>query len=305
MNVIEGTGLWKRFGRVEAVRDFSFSIGAGKITGIIGPNGAGKTTLLRMIAGFTLPSSGELKVFGQKPFNSLHVSANMIFIDDGIPLHVKLPIADILAAAGEFYRNWDGELAAGLIRYFDLDTRKPYPALSKGKKSIFAAILGISAHCPLTIFDEPTSGMDAAVRKDFYRALLKDYLNYPRTILLSSHLLHEFEDILEDVLLIYRGAKLLHMSVPDLREYAVGLRGKADAVQAFTGGLEVVREERYGKDSTYAVVVNADRELIAQKAREAGLEVLAVNTSDLCIYLTADRGGKIDDLFASSEAAAR
>lgn len=300
MNVLEGVGLNKFFGRVAAVRNLNVSISENKITGIIGPNGAGKTTLLRMIAGFTLPSAGELTVFGRNPFNSLQVSTNMIYIDDDIPLPSRMAIADILETAGEFYPNWDGKLAAGLIQYFDLDTRKSYPALSKGKKSTFAVILGISAHCPLTIFDEPTSGMDAAVRKDFYRALLKDYLNHPRTILLSSHLLNEIEDILEDVLLIHQGAKLLHMPVTDLKEYAVGLRGKADTVLNLFDGHEVVHKEHYGKDSIYVVIVNVDREVIAQKAKAEGLEVQTVNTSDLCVYLTANRGGGIDDVFAGS-----
>ncbi len=298
MNVLECAGLHKNFGRVAAVRDFNVSISENKITGIVGPNGVGKTTLLKLIAGYTLPSSGDLKVFGRNPFNSLQVSTNMIFIDDSIPLPSRMAIADILETASEFYPNWDGKLAAGLIKHFGLDTRKTYPALSKGKKSTFAVIIGISAHCPLTIFDEPTSGMDAAVRKDFYRALLKDYLNHPRTILLSSHLLNEIEDILEDVLLMHQGTKYLHMPITDFKEYAVGLRGKVDTVRSLVEGNEVVYRKRFGQDSIYAVIVQDGA--IVHKARVAGVEVLPVNTADLCVYLTTSREGGIDDVFATS-----
>lgn len=158
-------------------------------------------------------------------------------------------------------------------------------------------IIGIAARCPLTVFDEPTTGMDAAVRRDFYRALLNDYLQHPRTIILSSHLLGEIENLLEDVLLIDKGSKLLHMSVADLKEYAVGLRGHPDIIARFAKDKELLHRERFGKDGQYAVVENQFSASDVQAARGAGLEVLPVNAADLCIYLTSRGKGGIDDVF--------
>lgn len=205
MSVIQCEDLTKSFGKLKAIDHLSFEIEENKITGLIGRNGAGKTTLLKMIAGYLKPTSGELKVFSEKPFNSLNVSANTMFVDDTMTFSDSMTLVDILIEVASFYPNWNSSLASGLFDYFSFNPNQPHNNLSKGSKSTFNSILGIASRCPLTIFDEPTTGMDSAVRKDFYRALLKDYLEYPRTIILSSHLLSELEEILEDILLINHG----------------------------------------------------------------------------------------------------
>lgn len=142
--------------------------------------------------------------------------------------------------------------------------------------------------------------MDSAVRKDFYRALLKDYLEYPRTILLSSHLLSELEGILEDILLINQGTKWLHLPALELKELAVGIRGNAQAVISFVEGKEIIYQEDFAQGSLYVVL---RRELVQrqlEQIRQSGLEVLSVATDDLCVYLTAKTKGGIDDVFKRS-----
>lgn len=139
--------------------------------------------------------------------------------------------------------------------------------------------------------------MDSAVRKDFYRALLKDYLEYPRTIILSSHLLSELEGILEDILLINQGTKLLHLPALELKEMAVGLRGNGQAVQSFVEGKEIIYQEDFAKGSLYVVIRRALIQQQLEQIRQSGLEVLPVATDDLCVYLTAKTKGGIDDVF--------
>lgn len=157
-------------------------------------------------------------------------------------------------------------------------------------------IIGLAAHCPLTIFDEPTSGMDSAVRKDFYRALLKDYLEYPRTIILSSHLLSEVEDILEDILLLREGTRCLHQSVLDLKEYALGLKGPKQRVIEGLEGKEILYSEEFAQGSLYAVIKNQG--LTSQEfVKQEDLELLPVPLEDLCIYLTGNTKGGIDHVF--------
>ena len=199
MTVIECTKLTKAYGNTKAVNDLSFTIEENTITGLIGRNGAGKTTLLKIISGFIKNTSGEISVFGKKPFNSLYVSANTFFTDDNMEFPTELNLSQLLKEASKFYPNWDMSLAKGLFEYFNLNYKQYHSKLSKGQESTFNMIVALSSHSALTIFDEPTTGMDASVRKDFYRALLKDYIQYPRTIILSSHLLSEVEDILENI----------------------------------------------------------------------------------------------------------
>lgn len=287
----------KAYGKKKALDNLTFSLGENKITGLIGRNGAGKTTMLKIVAGFIRESSGEVRVFGENPFNNLMVSANMIMIDNDMNLPAALNLEELLEAAGDFYPNWDMKLARNLFDYFSLHPKQMHAGLSKGMKNTFNAILGLAARCPLTIFDEPTNGMDAGVRKDFYRALLKDYIAHPRTIIISSHHLSEVEDILEDILLLKDGKQFLHMPVEELREYAIVVSGKEEAVNNWLRGHEVFHksEESFGR--TYGVIRNelSDDQIAA--AMKSGLEFSTISNEDLCLYLTSQEKGGIDDVF--------
>lgn len=297
MNMIECRELTKRFGNGKALDGLTCTIAENKITGLIGRNGAGKSTLLKIIAGYWKESSGEINVFSERPFNNLMVSANLIFVHDQMNLSTALNLSELLEVAGRFYENWDRKLAEGLFDYFSLHPMQYYNGLSKGMKSTFTMILGIASRCPLTIFDEPTTGMDAAVRQDFYRALLKDYLSHPRTILLSSHHLNEIEDLLEDILLIKDGKDLLHLPVADLKEWAIGLQGRAEIIDQLVQDREVIFTKSMGPDQSFVVIKNDFSEADHQHARIKGVDVLSVTASDLCVYLTSKSKGGIDDVF--------
>lgn len=300
MSVIQCKGLSKSYGKIKAIDQLSFEIEENKITGLIGRNGSGKTTLLKIIAGYLKPTSGELKVFSKKPFNSLDVSANSMFIDDAMSFPESFTLRDILTEVAPFYANWNSSLASSLFEYHSFDPKQQHSKLSKGSKSTFNSILGIASRCPLTILDEPTTGMDSAVRKDFYRALLKDYLEYPRTIIVSSHLLSELEEVLEDILLIDHGTKRLHLPVLELKELAFGIRGNAETVLSFTEGKEVIHQEDFAKGSLYVVIRRALIQQQIEQIRQRGLEVHPVSTDDLCVYLTAKTKGGIEDVFKRS-----
>jgi ABC-2 type transport system ATP-binding protein len=297
MNAIDCKEITKSFKNTNALNQLSFSIKDKTITGLIGRNGAGKTTLLKIIAGFISSTSGDIRVFGENPFNNLKTSANMIFIDDEISFPTSLYLPDILESAAQFYENWDMKLSQRLFEYFSFHPKQRHSNLSKGMKNTFNMIVGLSARCPLTIFDEPTTGMDAAVRKDFYRALLKDYLEHPRTIILSSHLLNEIEDLLEDILLINEGKKQLHLSVSELKTFAVGISGKSDNVQQWTDNKEILYTKLIGMDQSYVVVKKDFPDELLQQATSLGLEITSVATDDLCVYLTSKTKGGIDDVF--------
>lgn len=297
MNVIECSGLSKNYGRKKALYGMSAEIHENMITGLIGRNGAGKTTFLKIAAGFLKSTSGDIRVFSENPFNSLKVSANMIFIDDGMKFPLSICISDIIESAGSFYKNLDMRLAKALLDYFGLDPSECHKNLSKGMKSTFNSILGISARCALTIFDEPTNGMDAAVRRDFYRALLKDYVEFPRSIIISSHHLNEIEDILEDVLLIKEGKECLHVPVSDLSQMAIGIMGTTESVEKLAGSRAVYHKESVGRGSTYIVVQNNLTEEEIKSAKSAGIEISPVSSEDICVYLTDKAKGGIDSVF--------
>ncbi|MBY7142132.1 ABC transporter ATP-binding protein [Virgibacillus sp. NKC19-3] len=295
MNVIECESVIKQQGRVKALDKLSCTLKQNTITGLIGRNGAGKTTFLKILAGFWKETSGEVQVFAKHPFNNIFVSANTIYVDDQMHFPATLTLIEILKEAERFYEKWDRQLAKRLFDYFSFHPNHIHRDLSKGKKSTFNMIVGLASRCALTMFDEPTSGMDTAVRKDFYRALLKDYLDHPRTIIISSHHLEEMEDLLEDVLLMDRGKKLLHLPMDELKEYAVGLAGRTEIVRQWARGKEVLFAKEIGVNTSYVVV--KQESFLMEKATRLGIDVTPVSSSDLLVYLTNKTMGGIDDVF--------
>jgi ABC-type multidrug transport system, ATPase component len=294
MNAVECENLVKAFGRKHAVGGLTVRIGENRITGLIGRNGAGKTTFLKLAAGYLRPTGGSLRVFGKTPFNSLAVSGNLIFVDDAMAFPQSLTLGEILKELPRFYPNFDSALAQRLFDYYGFDKRQRAARLSKGQRSSFNAIAGIAARAALTIFDEPTAGMDAAARKDFYRALLKEYIAFPRTVILSSHLLGELSGLLEDIVLIDEGKLCAAMTADEAACCAVGLRGKAEMAEKAAGGRRTLHREEFA-GGIFLVVQGALSPEEAARARETGVELLPVAADDLCIYLTQKREGGIDD----------
>ncbi|SDN80471.1 ABC-2 type transport system ATP-binding protein [Psychrobacillus sp. OK028] len=294
MNVIDCQKVSKDFRRTNALEDITFQLTEQKITGLIGRNGAGKTTLLKILAGLTKHRSGEVNVFGKSPYNNLMVSENSILVDDQMTFPDSLTLEEVLQSAPAFYKRWDTEFASRLFQYFKLNPKQQHSKLSKGAKATFNMIFGLSTRCELTMFDEPTNGMDEAVRSDFYRALLKDYIAHPRSILISSHHLAEIEQLLEDILLIHKGRVVLHQSLDEVKEYAVAVQGLIADVERWTVGEEIIHSKRIDDQRLYVVVKNNSK---LERARIEGASIQTLAASEVCMYVTSETKGGIDDVF--------
>jgi ABC-2 type transport system ATP-binding protein len=278
-----------------ALNNINFSIDENKIVGLIGRNGAGKTTLLRICAGYLLPTTGEIKVYGEANFNNLNSISELVFVSEDIQYDKSMKLSDIMRLGKAFYENFDDAVARDLLRVFNLSEKLKYSNLSTGMKTQFNIIMGLSARAKLTIFDEPTLGLDVAVRKQFYDILLKEYMEFPRTIIISSHLLSEIENLLEEVIILHNGEILLHKPIDEMQEYAVYLTGKKDVV------LEFIKEKRTfftdNLGNTVKVAIENDlseKEILLLSAK--GVLVNKVPTEDVFIYLTNknERGEIID-----------
>jgi len=297
MPVIEAEELSKTYGGLTAIDQLSLNVDENKLIGLVGRNGAGKSTLLKLMAGYLKPSAGSIKVFGEAPFNSLTVSANTILINDRLSLLPPLSVTDVLEMMARFYPNWDHELAHRLCRYFELNPNASPTALSKGQQNTFYTILGIATRCPLTLLDEPTLGMDKAVRADIYRLILKDYLNHPRTLIISSHLIGELADILEEIILIDRGKKKVHLPVDELSGSVIRLRGSQEALSPILATDQVIEQQWMGKGTLSLVVRNELPEEMLHQLRSKQVDILPVPLDDVCVYLTKNKQGGIDDVF--------
>jgi ABC-2 type transport system ATP-binding protein len=279
---ISVTGLTRRYRDQVALDDVSVEIAAGSITGLLGRNGAGKTTLLRILAGQEFPSSGSVSVLGAPPAENDHVLRRMVFVreDQAYP---DIKVRHALRAASWFYPNWDAGLADSLLADFALPADKAVKKLSRGMRSALGIVIGLAARAEVTLFDEPYAGLDAVARQVFYDRLLTDYAEFPRTILLSTHLIDEAAALFERVVVIDRGRVVLTAAADGLRGVATTVSGPVLAVDEFTTGRPVWNRRRLGSQASVVTVGQLDEDCRAQ-ARSLGLDLSPLTLQQLVVH---------------------
>lgn len=211
--IVEARNLSKRYKDVNALEDVNLSLAANRIYGLLGRNGAGKTTLMSILTAQAFATSGDALVFGKAAYENDAVLSRICFIresqkypDDFQPRHA-------FRSAALFYKNWDQGFAELLAEEFQLPMKRRIKKLSRGQLSAVGVIIGLASRAELTFFDEPYLGLDAVARQLFYDRLVQDYAEFPRTIILSSHLIDEVANLLEHVVVIDRG-RIIMMPTP-------------------------------------------------------------------------------------------
>ncbi|MFC7533099.1 ATP-binding cassette domain-containing protein [Actinoplanes sp. GCM10030250] len=283
---ITTTGLQIRYGDTVAVDNLDLDLPGGKIYGLLGRNGAGKTSLLSVLAGFRKPSAGTVRVGGEPVFENSGRTTQICLIGEGSGVGDGTDkLADVLDMVRKLRPSWDHEYAAELMKRFALPARKSLSALSRGQRSAFGVVIGLASRAPVTMFDEAHLGMDAPTRQLFADELLRDYVDRPRTFVISTHLIEEQSPIFEQVLIVHQGKLLVHEEVDELRSRGVSVTGPAGLVDDFVFGLTVLGEERLGPTKR-AMVYGALGEDSVRAAKTAGLELGPVALQDLFIHLT-------------------
>lgn len=286
--VVEVRHVVKTYRDVRAVSDVSFSIDANKIYGFLGRNGAGKTTIMHILTAQMFPTSGEIKVFGQHPYENEEVLRQICFIKEGQKYPDYLRVKDVMDIGPGVFPNWDAEYAGRLMEDFRLPEKRLIKKLSRGMLSSVGIVVGLASRAPLTIFDEPYLGLDAVARGMFYDHLIEDYAHNPRTIVLSTHLIDEVSRLLEQVILIDGGELVLDAATDELRGRACKVIGPAQQVESFIQGKEVISREPFA--SRLSVMVIGETEgAVQQEAEQAGLETVPVSLQELIVNMTKVR----------------
>ena len=291
-SVIETTDLYKYYGKKAAINSLSLSIPDGGIIGLIGRNGSGKTTFMKMCVGQLDVTKGSLKVLGGTPMDNLRVLSDVTYMFHNYTFPGRLRLQDILGNYNLVFKSFDRSFAEKLLNYFELRTSMKYKELSQGMISIFNFVCALSCRSRLTLLDEPLLGMDITVRKAAYEVLLRDYAEYPRTIIISSHMLAELESILSDILLIDEGRLILFDTIDDMRQCSYRIEGNKADVDAFCSDRQIIF---YKNGIRCEAVVKETLDTHSQnEAVHHRLQVSNVRPEDLCIYLT--REGKEGEL---------
>ncbi|GGM48897.1 ABC transporter ATP-binding protein [Dactylosporangium sucinum] len=280
--IVTVSGLSKRFRDVTALDDVSFSLRRNGVYGLLGRNGAGKTTLMQILTGQQFATRGSVEVFGASPVENPAVLRQVAFVKESQKYPDTYRVRDALLAGRLMFADWDERFARELVHDFQLPLRRPVKKLSRGMLSALGVTIGLASRAPLTFFDEPYLGLDAVSRQLFYDRLLADYAEFPRTVVLSTHLIDEVADLIEHVLLIERGRIVLDEDAETLRGQVVTLTGPAPAVDALTANTDELHRERLGGLTRATVRGRVE----AGDARAAGVELQPVSLQQLVVRIT-------------------
>lgn len=286
---LSAQSLTLRYGDVTALDNLAFTLAEPGIHGLLGRNGSGKTSLLSLVAGLRRPTSGRILIDGEEVFENARAMGRVCLIRESGDMPVDgETVRSVFDYAASMRPRWDGSLALELADIFELSPKNKVGTLSRGKRAALACTLGIAARAPLTVFDEAYLGMDAPSRYAFYDALLADFMDHPRIIMLSTHLIEEVSKLFERVLIIDGGRLVLNENVDTLRGRGVSLTGPASAVDAALADVPVLSSRTLGPTKSVAVYDIPDA--ARARALAAGLEIGPLPLQDLFIHLTAKEG---------------
>lgn len=212
--------LWKRYGLKAVIRELNIEITEGKIIGLVGDNGSGKTTLLKMIAGLQHPSEGSITIAGKKV--GLETKEIVSFMSDKPVFDDWMTVKDSLFFYRDFYKDFDIQKAVDTIAELKIPLEEKITALSKGMVEKLQIILTFSRKAKLYVLDEPLGGIDLVSREHVLNLILQFYRE-DCTILISTHLIDEVENIFDEVIFLKDGEIVLYENVEELRFQ----RGKA------------------------------------------------------------------------------
>jgi ABC-2 type transport system ATP-binding protein len=230
--LIEALDLTKKYGAHVALDRANFSVEAGRIVGLIGPNGAGKTTALRAILGLTA-YEGQLRVLGHEPFRErTALMHDACFIADVAVLPAWLRVDHAIDFVAGVHPRFRRDRALALLAKAEITGERRMRELSKGMKTQVHLALTMAIDAKLLVLDEPTLGLDILARRAFYDALVNDYMDETRTILITTHQVEEVENLLTDVLFIDKGRIVLDSSLDDIATRYAAVAVAADNLDA-------------------------------------------------------------------------
>lgn len=237
-------GVSRRFRATKALNDLTLAIPSGKIVGLLGRNGAGKSTLLRIAGGMLRPNAGEVLLEGETVYDRTRALGKLCMIGDTPDFGHLNKIGDLFYVCAGLFPNWSEAYARELVGRFELPMNKRMKTFSRGMQTGLMLCVGLASGAELTVFDEPSLGLDAVLRERFYDLLLSDRQAHPgRTYLVSTHLIDEVTRALDYAVLIDAGRLLCAGTLAELRSGYLSVSGAPEAVRELTEGLTVLKEE--------------------------------------------------------------
>ena len=259
--------LTKNYGKKTVLENLNLTLESGKIYGLIGRNGAGKTTMLSIMSNQNPATDGKVTLDGENIWENRKALDRICFSrelnitqENGLAAYT---IKKYLDVAASYYVNWDKEMAKNLVEKFELKPKQKLGKLSKGMLSMVTIIVAMASKAEFTFLDEPVAGLDVVARELFYKLLLNEYTETGRTFVISTHIIEEAADVMEEVIIINKGKIIRHANTQELVDSARYVTGLVDQVDGAVSGLEQHHAEKMGRSKGVTVLLQDGQELNA------------------------------------------
>lgn len=298
--VIQIQNLTRRYGKLDAVNGLNLTVEAGRCYGFFGRNGAGKTTTIKCLLNLLRPTSGTVRVFGFDPQrHEVAVKSRLAYVPDAVAFYPWMTVRDTLDYFASFRFHWNRDIQDDLLDRFQLNPNQKAGGMSRGQKTQLALIGAVCPEPELLLLDEPTSGLDPIVRREFIETVIGAYQSggesagKPRTIFVSTHLISEFEGLIDKFTIIEGGRELLTMDADTARNHFKKIRVRfaqnpiSTDFAAFAG---VLRASQKGRE--IEILANGHSDAIVERLRVLRPEEVACETLSLEEIFIASRALK-------------
>lgn len=257
--------LTKRYGKKAVLENLNLTLESGKIYGLIGRNGAGKTTLLSILSNQNPATSGSVTLDGQDVWENRKALDRICFSRElnitpqsGLAAY---KVKQYIKTAACYYPHWDAAMAQRLINEFQLDEKAKLNKLSKGMLSMLTITVALASKAEFTFLDEPVAGLDVVARERFYQLLLEEYTQTGRTFVISTHIIEEAANVLEQVIFLDQGKILRLANTQELVDSARYVSGSTEQVDGAVKGLETRHTEVMGRSKGITVLLKEGQSL--------------------------------------------
>ncbi|WKY46227.1 ABC transporter ATP-binding protein [Eubacteriaceae bacterium ES2] len=292
MMKIELKNVSKRFNDTQALNCVNLDFKEEKIYGLLGRNGAGKSTILNIIANRQWASDGQVFIDGENAWENGVAQKKIYLMSEKCLYPGSMKGEKVLKWSADFYKEFDLDYAKSLADIFDLNLNKKVSSFSTGYSSIFKLIIAMSVNTPFVFFDEPVLGLDANHREIFYQKLIEKYSEKPFTAVISTHLIEEISQIIEEIIIIDSGKIIYNESCEELLQKGYTVSGPIKAVDSFVAGLNQIGSDQLGGLKTVTI-------LGEQKYSDLpnGVEIGKLDLQKLFIKITTNKGANNEHEF--------
>jgi ABC-2 type transport system ATP-binding protein len=272
--IVSVTALSRHFGDTVALDRVTLNVARGTVFGLVGENGAGKTTLIRHLLGLQRAQAGSVRVFGLDPVGDpVGVLGRIGYLSEERDLPDWMRLGELISYSRAFYPRWDDRFARDLLAMFDLNPGQKVRTLSRGQRARAGLLVALAHRPEFLVLDEPSSGLDPSARQDILAAVVRTVADEGRTVLLSSHLLHEVQRVADQVAMLHHGRLLLDEQVDDLlarhRLLTLHFPCALAAQPKLTGGLCW-----WGEGTEWTCLTDGEQTLLREAAAAAGAEIV-------------------------------